>query len=71
MNYELITYNLKEKARQKDMNDFKKYVNGEYTIQDLKYRWTKNNKVAFKDYELISDELFESWINSLGWYKEV
>lgn len=63
----LIRYNLKTKAASADVTTFNKYVNGEISLQDCKYLWSRHNKVDFIDFRLISDDLFKEWLESLGY----
>lgn len=66
----LIKYNLKERARNADIGTFNKYVNGELSLQDCKYLWSKHNKVDYEEFLLISDELFKEWLASIGYKYE-
>lgn len=54
-------------AAKRDCTYFRKWEEKKITMQQCKYFFKNNNRIPRNTYELISDSLFEEWLNSLGY----
>lgn len=67
--FEIIAMNLKssEQVMFKDTNCFKRYCEGEISLEECFRIFKNNNKI---DRVNIKPQLFKRWLASLGWVRE-
>ena len=69
LEHEFIQYLLKSRACNYDMAFFRKYVNGDISLQKCKEAFIKYNKVSSEDADKLTDKLFIEWLASIGWVR--